>query len=125
MTPPLSAPASGPAQHHVSITPLLRRLWPDPQKEKITAIEIAYAISHVFSDSLSPVQTGALLTALHFTGLDQDAEVIARCATEMREAASPVDLHALAQVTKRRGRRRGTYNGGLVCPPFERTIHKQ
>jgi hypothetical protein len=32
----------------------------------------------------------------------------------MRGAASPVDCNALARIVKKRGKRRGTYHGGLV-----------
>src|SRR5690242_17553201 len=50
----------------VSITPLLKRLWPADVAADVTAAEIAAAISLIFTDRLSHVQTGALLTALHF-----------------------------------------------------------
>jgi anthranilate phosphoribosyltransferase len=98
----------------VSITPLLRRLWPSPGESNVSASEIAYAISHIFTDSLSPVQTGALLTCLHFTGWDRKADVLAKCAESMREAALPVDLEALNKVVKAVGRPEGNYKGGLV-----------
>lgn len=98
----------------VSITPLLKRLWPSPGDTKVTAEEIAYAISHIFTDDLSPVQTGALLTCLHFTGWDRRADVIAKCAEVMREAASQVDKETLAKVVQTRGRSEGDYHGGLV-----------
>ena len=98
----------------VYITPLLKRLWPAPEKENVTATEIASAISHIFTNSLTPVQTGALLTALHFTGLDREAEVLSKCALAMRNAAAQVDRKALRDLVKRRGRREGSYRGGLV-----------
>ncbi|PQE14784.1 anthranilate phosphoribosyltransferase protein [Rutstroemia sp. NJR-2017a WRK4] len=96
----------------VSITPLLKRLWPSPGENNVSASEIAYAISHIFTDSLSPVQTGALLTCLHFTGWDRKADVLAKCAESMREAALPVDLEALNKVVKAVGRPEGNYKGG-------------
>jgi anthranilate phosphoribosyltransferase len=99
----------------ISITPLLKRLWPSPAASNVTADEIALAISHIFTDQLSPVQTGALLTCLHFTGWDRRADVIAKCAEVMRVAASKVDSEALAQVVKARGKPEGSYQGGLVC----------
>ncbi len=102
----------------VSITPLLKRLWPSPAETNVTADEIALAISHIFQDELSPVQTGALLTALHFTGWDRRADVIARCAQVMRDAAATVDISALQQVIKRRNLARGRYRGGLVCSQY-------
>ena len=102
------------APQHISITPLLKRLWPSPGENKVTAEEIALAISHIFTDQLSPVQTGALLTCLHFTGWDRRADVIAKCAEVMREAASQIDRKSLEEVVKARGRPEGDYNGGLV-----------
>jgi anthranilate phosphoribosyltransferase len=98
----------------VSITPLLKRLWPADAAADVTAAEIADAISLIFTDRLSPVQTGALLTALHFTGLDRRADVLAKCAAAMREAAAPVDIDAMRGVVGRRGRKEGGYHGGLV-----------
>lgn len=96
----------------VSITPLLKRLW--PVDESVTAEEIANAISHIFTDSLSPVQTGALLTGLHFTGLDRRSDVLSHCAQAMRDASAQVDKQALRDIIRNRGRREGTYAGGLV-----------
>ncbi|KAK6586191.1 hypothetical protein PZA11_001248 [Diplocarpon coronariae] len=97
----------------ISITALLRRLWPEPEDNNVTADEIALAISHIFRDQLSPVQTGALLTCLHFTGWDRRADVITKCAAVMREAASQIDRAALDKVVKTQGRPEGQYNGGL------------
>ncbi|CAG8977639.1 hypothetical protein HYALB_00006589 [Hymenoscyphus albidus] len=97
----------------ISITPLLKRLWPSPGENNVTAEEIAAAIALIFTDQLSPVQTGALLTCLHFTGWDRRADVIAKCAEVMRNAASLVDKDILAEVVKRRGRPEGQYKGGL------------
>lgn len=106
-------------KQYISITPLLKRLWPSPARSKVTADEIALAISHIFTDELSAVQTGALLTALHFTGWDRKASVIAKCASAMGDAAAQVDIEALKEMIKRRGLQRGSYNGGLVrLSPF-------
>lgn len=102
------------APQNISITPLLRRLWPSPDENQVTADEIALAISHIFTDQLSPVQTGALLTCLHFTGWDRRADVIAKCAEAMRDAAAPIDIKALKEVVKQKGRPEGVYGGGLV-----------
>jgi len=102
-----------PAQN-VTITPLLKRLWPSPGEAKVTPDEIATAIGHIFTNQLSEVQTGALLTCLHFTGWDRRADVIAKCAEAMRAAASKIDRDGLAKVVKARGRPEGAYNGGLV-----------
>lgn len=98
----------------ISIKPLLERLWPYPEKANVTADEIALAISHIFTNQLSPEQMTALLTALHFTGLDRRADVIAKCAAAMRDAAAPVDEAKLREVMRKRGRREGGYRGGLV-----------
>lgn len=102
------------APQNISITPLLRRLWPSPGAANVQAEEIALAISHIFTDQLSPVQIGALLTCLHFTGWDRRADVIAKCAEAMREAASVIDSETLDKVLKARGRPEGDYKGGLV-----------
>jgi anthranilate phosphoribosyltransferase len=105
------------APQTISITPLLTRLWPSPAASNVTADEIALAISHIFTDQLSPVQTGALLTCLHFTGWDRRADVIAKCAEVMRAAASKIDYERLEKVVKARGKSEGDYEGGLVSPP--------
>lgn len=114
MAAPTEHNTYAPSAQAVSITPLLKRLWPSPGDNNVTASEIAEAISHIFTDSLSPVQTGALLTCLHFTGWDRKADVLAKCAEAMREAASPVDKEALDKVVAAVGRPEGNYKGGLV-----------
>ncbi|KUJ07954.1 anthranilate phosphoribosyltransferase [Mollisia scopiformis] len=101
------------APQHVSITPLLKRLWPSPAENNVTVDEIALAIEHIFTGQLSPVQTGALLTCLHFTGWDRRADIIAKCAQVMRAFASPIDNTKLDKVVKARGRPEGQYHGGL------------
>lgn len=98
----------------ISITPLLKRLWPAGVEPHVSADEIAAAISHIFTNQLSPVQIGALLTCLHFTGRDRTADVIAKCAKAMRDAAAPLDRDALAEVVKRKNMGEGHYKGGLV-----------
>ncbi|KAI9758511.1 MAG: anthranilate phosphoribosyltransferase [Lichina confinis] len=102
-----------PQKPYVSIAPLLKRLWPSPEATQVTADEVALAISHVFRGELSPVQVGALLTALHFTGWDRKADVLAKCAAVMREAAAPVDIDALRAIVGGKGVERGEYRGGL------------
>jgi anthranilate phosphoribosyltransferase len=109
-----NAHAHAHAPHYVSITPLLKRLWPSPAETNVTADEVALAISHIFTNQLSPVQTGALLTCLHFTGWDRRADVVAKCAEVMRGAASQIDRETLETVVKARGKREGSYQGGLV-----------
>jgi anthranilate phosphoribosyltransferase len=109
--------AAADSEEVVSITPLLKRIWPSPAKENVTANEIASAISLIFTNRLTPVQTGALLTALHFTGLDRQPDVLSKCAQAMRNASSQIDKKALREVVLKRGRREGGYRGGLVCEP--------
>lgn len=96
----------------ISITPLLKRLWHE-SSDAATPAEIASAISHIFTNSLSDVQTGALLTALHFTDRDREAEVLTKCAEAMRNAAVGVDTEKLNSVIGQRGRKEGDYHGGL------------
>lgn len=98
----------------VSITPLLKRLWHETSSTKPTADEIAAALSLIFTNSLSEVQTGALLTCLHFTDEDRQAEVLAKCSKAMRDFSTKIDFNALDQVLKKRGRPEGNYHGGLV-----------
>ncbi|KAG4032342.1 hypothetical protein MFRU_007g02490 [Monilinia fructicola] len=113
MAAPTEHNAYAPSRQAISITPLLKRLWPSPGDNNVTASEIALAISYIFTDSLSPVQTGALLTCLHFTGWDRKADVLAKCAEAMRDAASLVDKEALDKVVAAVGRPEGSYKGGL------------
>lgn len=98
----------------VDIRPLLQRLWPDPHANQVTAKEIADAIALIFTNELSPVQTGSLLTALHFTGWDRKADVLAAASAAMRNASAPIDLKTLNEVVERKGRKEGRYQGGLV-----------
>lgn len=115
----MSAPALPPKEDETtSILPLLKRLWPDPSKDGVTADEIALAISHIFTNSLSPVQTGALLTCLHFTGWDRRADVLSKCAQVMCEAAAPVDRRMITDTLSSRSKETGVgpeghYHGGL------------
>ena len=106
--------ASEQAQTTTDIRPLLQRLWPDPARENVTAHEISEALARIFVGGLSPVQTGSLLTALHFTAWDRRADVLAEASAAMRRAAAPVDLPALRAVVAARGRPEGSYRGGLV-----------
>ena len=98
----------------VYITPLLKRLWPPSSDDNVTAGEIASAISHIFTNSLTTVQTGAHLTALHFTGLDTKAEVLSKCSQAMRNASAHIDKKAIREIIRKRGRKEGSYRGGLV-----------
>lgn len=99
---------------YVSISSLLKRLSTLESARKVSAQEIAAAVSLIFTDSLSPVQFGVLLWALHTTNLDHQAEVLAACAGSMREAAAQVDKTALNTVVANRRKPEGTYQGNLV-----------
>ncbi|KAB8072108.1 glycosyl transferase [Aspergillus leporis] len=97
----------------ISISPLLQKLAYPTEHLPVDAGDIASAFALIFEDRLSAIQTAALLTLLHSTGRDRDAEVIAKCSHRMREAASQVDRATLKKVIKTRGRKEGTYKGGL------------
>ncbi|KAH9904035.1 anthranilate phosphoribosyltransferase [Xylariomycetidae sp. FL2044] len=97
----------------VDIKSLLQRLWPDPGKENVTAKEIAESLALIFTNRLSPVQTGSLLTALHFTGWDSRADVLAEASAAMRRHASQIDYADLESHLSARRRTEGGYHGGL------------
>lgn len=99
---------------HVSITPLLKHLAYPTGKSKVGAEEIASAFTLIFENGLTVTQLSAFLTLLHSTGRDKDPEVIAKCATRMREAASQVEKSSLRAAVRRRALKQGTYRGGLV-----------
>ncbi|KAM5355925.1 hypothetical protein ACJ41O_002571 [Fusarium nematophilum] len=95
----------------VDIKPLLTKLW--PTDSAVTPREISEAISHFFTNQVTDAQTASLLMALHFTKLDFRADVLAECARAMREAAAPIPVKELQEVIARRGRKEGSYRGGL------------
>jgi anthranilate phosphoribosyltransferase len=101
-------------EEKISITPLLKRLWHESPSTKPTASEIAAALGLIFTNSLSEVQTGALLTCLHFTDLDRQAEILTKCAQAMRDYATGIEVDGLRKVINERGRKEGSYQGGLV-----------
>ncbi|PYI18621.1 anthranilate phosphoribosyltransferase [Aspergillus violaceofuscus CBS 115571] len=109
----MAAPHQETKQGQVSISPLLKRLAYPATEVQVSATEIAAAFALIFEDGLSQIQTAALLTLLHSTGLDRDAEVIAKCSHRMREAAVQVDKAALKAAMKSRGKKEGQYRGGL------------
>lgn len=99
----------------VSINPLLKRLRPsEVATPEVTAEEIALAVSNIFVNNLTPVQSALLLYNLSITGLEQRPDVLAQCATAMRAAASELDFAALEDVIKRKNLNLGNYHGGLV-----------
>ncbi|EEY15317.1 anthranilate phosphoribosyltransferase [Verticillium alfalfae VaMs.102] len=98
----------------IDIKPLLKRLWPVPLNgPQVTADEIAEAISHFFTARVSQAQAASLLISLHFTNLDRRADVMAKSAYVMRQAAAAVDLPSLDRVVKAKGLAEGGYGGGL------------
>ncbi|KAI4675930.1 uncharacterized protein J4E84_009906 [Alternaria hordeiaustralica] len=107
------ATEAGDEDSKISITPLLKRLWHESPTTKPTADEIAAALSLIFTNSLSEVQTGALLTCLHFTDQDRQAEVLAKCSKAMRDYATGIDVKGLQELISQRGRKEGSYQGGL------------
>ena len=96
----------------VSIAPVLKALV-GPKSYDVTADEIASALGLIFDNRLSAIQCSSLLTILHYSKRDREAAVIAKCAQKMREAASQIDQKALREVVQRKGRKEGSYKGGL------------
>ncbi|XWW96553.1 hypothetical protein V2A60_004530 [Cordyceps javanica] len=95
----------------VDIKPLLAKMWPNDNR--VTPDEIAEAISHFFTNQVTPAQTASLLMALHFTQMDFQPEVLAKCAAAMLKAAAPIPVDELNAVISKRGHKEGNYNGGL------------
>ena len=106
--------ASTESDPKISITPLLKRLWHESPATKPDADEIAAALALIFTNSLSEVQTGALLTCLHFTDRDRQADVLAKCSKAMRKYSAGIDVKKLEDLLETRGRKEGKYHGGLV-----------
>ncbi|KAJ5567428.1 Glycosyl transferase family 3 [Penicillium sp. DV-2018c] len=106
----------------ISISPLLRRLaYPAAagirvsaeDLPEVTADEIASAFALIFEDRLSQIQLAALLTLLHSTGKDREADVIAKCSQCMRQAACQVPQGPIRKIIESRGMAEGNYKGGL------------
>ncbi|OHE94499.1 anthranilate phosphoribosyltransferase [Colletotrichum orchidophilum] len=98
----------------IDIKPLLKKLWPVPDAGlAVSADEIAEAISHFFTHQVSDAQAASLLIALHFTNLDRRADVMARSAHYMRQAAAKVDFDDLSKVVEQKALAAGAYAGGL------------
>lgn len=95
----------------MDIKPLLSKMW--PLDGKVTADDIADAISHFFTNQVTEAQTASLLMALHFTRLDFEAEVLAKCAAAMQKACAPIPVQELREIIEKRGRKEGQYKGGL------------
>lgn len=102
----------------VSISPLLQKLAYPVSQLPVDAKDIASAFALIFEDKLSAIQSAALLTLLHSTGKDREADVIAQCSLRMREAATPIEKKYLDLVIQARGKKEGNYGGGLVSIVF-------
>ena len=101
----------------ISITPLLKRLaYPSVENIEASAEEIASAFALIFENRISVVQCSSLLSLLHSTGKDREPDVIAKCAERMREAAAYISPNELKAIIRKRGRKEGSYRGGLVGP---------
>ena len=98
----------------IDIKPLLARLWPLGHADPVTPTQLAEAISYFFTNQISDVQAGSLLMCLHFTGLDRQAEVLAKTAECMLKSAAKIDQSALRAAIDARRRKEGGYEGGLV-----------
>lgn len=99
----------------ITINPLLKKLKPGIQSQpEVSAPEIAFAISNIFANKLSPVQTAILLYNLSITELDERPDVLAACAVAMRAAAVPVDAQRLRNAVQARNAAVNGYKGGLV-----------
>ncbi|MCJ1335991.1 anthranilate phosphoribosyltransferase [Bachmanniomyces sp. S44760] len=97
---------------HISISPLLKRLV-ELDNTSITPDEIASALALIFTNQLSASQCASLLTILHASELDRDPHVIAKCAERMRDESTQIDKKVLSKVVRQRGRKEGSYRGGL------------
>ena len=97
------------AEETYSLLPLLKKI--SINLPAVTADEITEAIVRVSLKQCSAVQTGALLTAMHYTGLDMRADVIAGAAKAMRRAGLRIPNLQLPPQEKQG---LGSYEGGLV-----------
>lgn len=93
-------PASDVVFHPLTLTPLLKKLVTSPAT--FTLDDVRAAFYHIASPAGAlPSQIGAFLSALHLSGKDADAEVVAVCAEVMQR-------HALDVVV-------GSHGTGPIC----------
>lgn len=103
----------------VSISLLLQRLaYSHTLQTPVSAEEIASAFALILENQVSDIQTAALLTLLHSTGKDKEADVIAQCSRRTRDAACQIDKDTLEKAIKIHSKKEGTYRGGLVSFSF-------
>ncbi|KAF3309497.1 anthranilate phosphoribosyltransferase [Orbilia oligospora] len=106
----------------VSITPLLKLLaqYQDAEQKVVTqdiVTEITAAFAAILGQGeVSDTQRAALLTALTFSNLYYDSQIVNAIVKVMREAAVrvPIDFHDKEFATKRRLLKRNGYHGGFV-----------
>lgn len=96
----------------ISISPLLKT-FTGPEKETVTAEEIAAVLGLVFTNQLSDIQCSSFLTLLRASERDREPKTLAKCAEVMRYAAVALDQNALSDIVRFRGRGEGSYGGGL------------
>jgi anthranilate phosphoribosyltransferase len=101
MTTPIT-----PSTESINILPLLKRI--SNAITTVTPDEITHALTRAFHGQLSPVQTGALLTSMHYTALDTQPSIIAAAAKAMRGAG--MQIHGLQAPEAPHG----SYGGGFV-----------
>lgn len=106
MTPQI--PSKGP--QIVSIAILLKEL---ESTSPVSPDEIATALSRIYDNALSSVECEDLLSILSVSKREREPLVLAKCAQRMREAAAQIDRKALRKIVRKRGRREGSYRGGL------------
>ncbi|KAJ5728909.1 uncharacterized protein N7483_003417 [Penicillium malachiteum] len=99
-------------QEIISIAPLLNRLAHSNAVD-ISPDEIASTFKLLLSNRVSNIQSASFLSLLAYTGKDGQADVIAKCAYYMRDAACQIDQSSLHDVVKAKGEPKGDYKGGL------------
>lgn len=100
------------AEETYSLLPLLKKI--SANLPTVTPDEITEAITRVSLKQCSEVQTGALLTAMHYTGLDMRADVITGATKAMRRAGLQIPNLRLPPLDAREKHGEGSYEGGLV-----------
>ena len=97
----------------VSIRPLLNKLR-DPSFGPASAEEISAVLTLIFEGRLANEECKDFLISLQSTGRGEDPEVVAKCATRMRNAGEKIDIAVLRNTIRRRHMASGGYKGGLV-----------
>ena len=99
----------------ISIAPLLKRVQNTERHVVAESIvdDISSALSLIFQNRLSIPHCSVLLFYLEYSGLGRHPLILSRCAKNMRDAAAQVDRIRLREIVRRRGRKEGSYKGGL------------